>query len=338
MRTVYKVTALVLIVGLLGGCMAAFNSPPTARFTFSPTTGIIPLTIYFNGGESSDVDGYIISWQWDFGDGYTQYGRTVSYQFTESGTYTVTLTVEDNSGKTASCYHSVVVTSPQEIYRHYLWTYNDGVWQWDLLIPGWLYYEYQQRSRITYKQSDYYAYYILDPLDDLYLENVAQAISITQGGDYYRSLEDMLCFVQGAIGYDYLEGAGYFEYPRYPVETLVEQIGDCEDTAILYASLARTLGYGALLAILDTNHDGKADHAAALVPVDETYRATVICPNGFEKSFWEYGGQLYAFAETAVDGWYLPLGCAEPGLRVSDFVKVCDVKTMDISPKMLKVE
>lgn len=84
---------------------------------------------------------------------------------------------------------------------------------------------------------------------------------------------------------------GAVRRPRCPVETLVEQAGDCEDTAILYASLVRTLGAGAMLAAVDT------DHVVALVPVDAAYAAGVTQGT----SFWEYGGKLHAFAETTGD-------------------------------------
>lgn len=47
--------------------------------------------------------------------------------------------------------------------------------------------------------------------------------------------------------------SGYDEYPHYPLETLLERKGDCEDTAMLTAVLLRHLGYGASLIIYD-NH------------------------------------------------------------------------------------
>ena len=52
--------------------------------------------------KSYDPDGYIVSWQWDFGDGETGAGRVVNHTYSEAGTYHVTLTVTDNHGNTAS--------------------------------------------------------------------------------------------------------------------------------------------------------------------------------------------------------------------------------------------
>ena len=45
--------------------------------------------------------------------------------------------------------------------------------------------------------------------------------------------------------YDYT--LGFNEYPKYPIETLIEATGDCEDTSILMASILRSAGYGVVL-------------------------------------------------------------------------------------------
>jgi len=54
---------------------------------------------------------------------------------------------------------------------------------------------------------------------------------------YQTTIENALAFVQKSVSYQ-LDPAGS-EYPRYPVETLVDGVGDCEDSAILYASIVR---------------------------------------------------------------------------------------------------
>jgi hypothetical protein len=120
------------------------------------------------------------------------------------------------------------------------------------------------------------------------------------------------------------------------VETLVDLVGDCEDTAILYASLVRTLGQGALIVAVDTDRDGTADHMVTFVPVDQAYADAVSCPNGCAGSFWNYGGSLYALAETAVDGAYLPLGCDPWGLQEPDLKEIWDVSRRDLEPKVAK--
>ena len=57
----------------------------------------------FDGSASYDPDGSIVSWQWWMPGGTSITGTNqVSWTFTSSGTYYVTLTVTDNSGLTAS--------------------------------------------------------------------------------------------------------------------------------------------------------------------------------------------------------------------------------------------
>ena len=78
----------------------AANVPPTAVAKASPTTGMAPLTVQFNGSESSDADGSIVAYEWT-GAGQRLTGATPSFTFAQ-GTYAVTLTVTDNEGLTAT--------------------------------------------------------------------------------------------------------------------------------------------------------------------------------------------------------------------------------------------
>jgi len=57
---------------------------------------LVDRTVYFDGSNSNDPDGSILSWTWNFGDGAKDLGETVSHKYLEPGNYTVTLTVRDN--------------------------------------------------------------------------------------------------------------------------------------------------------------------------------------------------------------------------------------------------
>lgn len=74
------------------------NIPPVAVITADPVSGLIPLTTSFSGAGSTDSDGTIVSYTWDFGDGSVASGLTASHQYVTSGTYTATLTVTDDFG------------------------------------------------------------------------------------------------------------------------------------------------------------------------------------------------------------------------------------------------
>jgi len=52
----------------------------------------------FDGGNSSDLDGEIIEYLWDFGDGENGTGERTTHRYTQLGTYTVILTVQDDKG------------------------------------------------------------------------------------------------------------------------------------------------------------------------------------------------------------------------------------------------
>ncbi len=84
------------------------NQAPIASFTFT----CVNLMCSFNAAGSSDSDGSIASYGWAFGDGATGAGVSASRTYASGGTYTVTLTVQDDDGATNSTSASVVATPP----------------------------------------------------------------------------------------------------------------------------------------------------------------------------------------------------------------------------------
>ncbi|HYT09961.1 MAG TPA: LamG-like jellyroll fold domain-containing protein [Mycobacteriales bacterium] len=77
---------------------APANQPPAASFTSSCAA----LGCSFDGSASSDPDGTVDGYRWSFGDGSTGSGVQPSHTFPAAGDYTVTLTVTDDAGATAS--------------------------------------------------------------------------------------------------------------------------------------------------------------------------------------------------------------------------------------------
>lgn len=75
------------------------NQAPIASFTATPNSGTAPLAVTFNAVDSSDPDGSIVLYNWDFGDGTTTAQSSwvpFIHTYEEQGTYTAFLTVEDN--------------------------------------------------------------------------------------------------------------------------------------------------------------------------------------------------------------------------------------------------
>jgi len=85
---------------------------PKAGFELSPPVGVVPVEVSFNASNSFDIDGDVLSWNWDFGDGEIGTGETASHEYAAPGTFTVTLTVEDDDALTDTASAEVRVIEP----------------------------------------------------------------------------------------------------------------------------------------------------------------------------------------------------------------------------------
>jgi PKD repeat protein len=109
------------------------NQPPVAAFT--PTMSQLAGT--FNGSASTDPDGTVETYDWDFGDGTPHgSGQTATHTYANPGTYTVTLTVTDDDGASTSLSQVVTAFSPTSVVVP-----NGSVWSWKFdngaLPAGW---------------------------------------------------------------------------------------------------------------------------------------------------------------------------------------------------------
>ncbi len=78
------------------------NEPP--RAVAGPDQVAMPgRELTFDGSASSDSDGQVARYLWDFGDGVRTSGASVSHAFSETGLYTVTLRVEDDADVPSPC-------------------------------------------------------------------------------------------------------------------------------------------------------------------------------------------------------------------------------------------
>jgi len=98
-----------LRVGIASIDIVASTGEPSAQFTASPTSGMEPLTVKFDASESKDFDGYIVSYNWKFGDGSQDSGQIVTHVYEQVGTYQAKLTVVDNDGKKGSSTKTIKV-------------------------------------------------------------------------------------------------------------------------------------------------------------------------------------------------------------------------------------
>ncbi len=88
------------------------NSYPYAVISASPTSGLAPLTVSFDGSSSYDIDGSIASYTWTFGDGTASAtGAKVSHVYRLAGQYNATLYVTDNAGARTGAAVGIAVAS-----------------------------------------------------------------------------------------------------------------------------------------------------------------------------------------------------------------------------------
>ena len=99
----------------------------------------------------------------------------------------------------------------------------------------------------------------------------------------------ILAFVQRSIVYTYDNvSKGTSEYWRFPVESLVDRQGDCEDTSVLFASIMKCLDYDVVLLLYTWEENNQNQgHLAVGVNLD-----------GFHGSYVEYNGKKYFYCET----------------------------------------
>lgn len=86
------------------------NQPPIAVSNADVTSGSAPLTVNFDSYGSSDPDGVITTYAWNFGDGSSSTEANPLHTYTDVGNYTATLLVTDNMGASGSSTTSIMVT------------------------------------------------------------------------------------------------------------------------------------------------------------------------------------------------------------------------------------
>lgn len=176
----------------------------------------------------------------------------------------------------------------------FAWDYDGASWEWRPALPtDWFDY-YASRARPSGR--DAYPVLATDPYDNVLISQIVCLIreaARTEGFSEFQTVEFTLAFVQSLEYVTDRAGLGFDEYPKFPVETLVDQRGDCEDTSILFASLVQELGYGSVLLLFDRTRDNpNIGHAAVGVAA-----------RGLPGTYWPYDGQRFYYVETTNSGW-----------------------------------
>jgi hypothetical protein len=166
---------------------------------------------------------------------------------------------------------------------------NDIRYNWrfigsrNLVIPD-LEFLYDYYSNLERLDATDYAAYEFDRYDNHFTDWLSEKVR-----DLYDSSNDVsiINFIASFVqNLKYLEDSTECDYPRYPIEHLKDKEGDCEDKAILAASILRKIGYNVSLIQLPK-------HVAVGVNLDE------------EAVSDDYFIDQYYFLETSSTGWFV---------------------------------
>jgi hypothetical protein len=202
-----------------------------------------------------------------------------------------------------------IITNTQDVYQpddifqlEFTWEYSNIEWEWDSEIPKQLFQDMHNRPR---SRTEDYSVYVTNDQDDYIFNAFADAI-ISKGEilgfTKIETVELVLLLVQSIPYSKDIDTTSQEEYPRYPIETLVDGTGDCEDHAILLAELVCALQYDAVLLEYPGDH-----MAVGIADSGDMF--------GY---YYEHDGKKYFYTETTATGW--KIGDVPPGYERPAYV------------------
>ncbi|SFG22967.1 hypothetical protein SAMN05660649_01047 [Desulfotomaculum arcticum] len=168
----------------------------------------------------------------------------------------------------------------------YKWAYGRSEWTYNARV---LKDHYDYFKGLKRPATDDYSVYVTNPLNHPYISNLVKTFQEgAQKHNYseWDTINYIVAFVQSLKYVPDEVSTEYDEYPKYPLETLVDGGGDCEDTSILMASILQEMGYGVVLL-------GMPDHMAIGVKGADNLPG----------SYYTYNGAHYYYLETTGSNW-----------------------------------
>lgn len=175
-------------------------------------------------------------------------------------------------------HHTSSVSTDEMTHIHLEWFYQKER-ALDIAVPTTAFEDYASRERITEAHSKKYFKTFMTPYDETVKAMAAQLQQMAYE-DNLGEKETILLVTRMVQEIPYVtdeKAFGVSQYVQYPSETLVYNEGDCEDTAILAASILQEMGYDVRLAYVDTD---KEDHLALAVAVDEDISGRYVRESG----------------------------------------------------------
>ena len=138
-----------------------------------------------------------------------------------------------------------------------------------------------------------------------------------------RKINFVLAFVTLTVNYEYDKTTGYDEYYKHPIETITEDVGDCEDTSILFASILSGLGFESALFAIPPIQRGQPGHIAVGVKGD------------FSGYYVNYKRTKYFFCETAADRTVHKVGMMNEKYK-NALINVMPITRQPVPPQKVK--
>jgi hypothetical protein len=183
--------------------------------------------------------------------------------------------------------HSVKETDEAFLVEH-SWKYKSREWTCHLEIRKDIY-NYYRNDRTH--MSDSFLRYILSDYDRSYIRDIVKTLRQSgkeAGYTDYDNVMNVVAFVQSLTYMSDYKSTGQKDYVRYPLETIVDGGGDCEDTSVLIAAILNEMGYGVLLVLFP-------NHLALAIKGDETLQGI----------YYLYDNERYYYLETTDSDWNL---------------------------------
>ena len=164
-----------------------------------------------------------------------------------------------------------------------------GSIQIEIPVDRQMYLHYRNLTRYQGVANLYH--YVNDANNQALIRQIVETIRKTTDGLSYTDsamVRELAKFTQDVIEYQYdSDSTGEDEYPRYPIETLYEGQGDCEDTSILMAALLKEMGY-------DVGFLHLPGHLAVALRTADDYSGG---------DYYQIGEHRYLFIESTGSGW-----------------------------------
>ena len=226
-----------------------------------------------------------------------------SFRFTEGSTHEIFVDLTDSNGGSIQDrewqYQNtsrmidqpgwISVNTTPVIEKSYLWIANGHEAKVTLDIPRDLYDYYKSQPHPVNVTPSMFSTYAINDRDKQYIHALVNRLKDASDFKSYNARNDyhnVVAFVQSVRYADDIDPVTrqITEYPKYPIETLADGEGDCEDMAILTAALLEEMGYDVAIVL-------PPGHAAVAVACDNC--------NGY---YYPLNGKRYYYLETTGSG------------------------------------